>query len=125
MSTSLNRSAIVLLSAGLLALPIVSVSQTPASAPASEAKVQPLSGKLPAFCETCGTVIAINRITAKEAALHAPAASGPADPIRGRFEVVVRLSAGTQHVVSYDVAPQLMIGQKVRITNGVIVPELG
>lgn len=128
MSRSLKRSAILLLCLGLLAVPIVSWSQTPAAAPASQAKLQPLTGKLPPFCETCGTVIAINRITAKEAALRAPAASTPGagnPAASGRFEVVVRLSAGTQQVITYDAAPQLVIGQKVRITDGVIIPELG
>lgn len=112
-----------LVGALMLAAPLPSWSQAAAREPAKEAmpKVKPLVGKEPAFCETCGVVIAINRVPSDELATQPTG-----ERIKGpdRYEVVVRLDAGTQQVVKLDLAPQLKVGQKVRIVDGVVLPEL-
>ncbi len=116
-----KKIPVLMLTALVLAAPASSWSQT---APTKEPDIKPLVGKPPPFCETCGTIIAINRVPAEKLA-KAPLATGnDAAKPNDKFEVVVRLDAGTQQVVTFDLAPQLKIGQKVKIVNGVVVPDL-
>ncbi len=117
MSTSCKKISLLMLTAVVLAAPASAWSQT---AP-KEPTVKPLIGKEPPFCETCGIIIAINRVTPDKVTAKP---SGENAKGRDIFEVVVRLDAGTQHVVKFDLAPQLKIGQKVRIVNGVVLQEL-
>ena len=113
------------------------------------------------YCETCGTVVAINRVEVDGDGKYLGAvtggllgavlgsqvgkgdgrtAAGIAGAVGGavlgrqiernvnkqdRFEVVVRLNAGTQQVVTYENPPQLTIGQRVRITDGSVIPDKG
>jgi ABC-type sugar transport system substrate-binding protein len=125
MSSLKNAIRITLLvAAGLLAAPIAASANEPAAVAAPEKKLQSLDGRLPANCPSCGTVVAINRVEADDVppALQSPAAKALKKPV---FEIVVRLSAGTQQIVTVDRMPQLTIGQRVRITDGAVVPEAG
>lgn len=116
--------------AGLHAQTAVQPTEAPRAAAAASAP-----------CDACGTVIAINRVVVEgsspplaalpqrvleratvEGTTVSPAKEG--DP-RHRYEVVVRLSAGTQQVVMLDDAPKFVVGQRVRIANGVVLPERG
>lgn len=111
-----------------------SATVTPASAPRSAAASN-------APCETCGTVIAINRVVVEGAS--PPLAGVPQRVLESatvdgttlapsrernpkqRYEVVVRLSAGTQQVVMLDDAPKIVVGQRVRIIDGAVLPDRG
>lgn len=119
MSTPRQTIPLLMLTAVLLAAPVSAWSQAAPKAPA----VKPLVGKEPPFCETCGIIIAINRVPAEQVAKIKPS-GGHNARLPDKFEVVIRLDAGTQQVVTLDLAPQLKIGQKVKIVNGVVVPEL-
>ena len=119
MSTSFKQTVLLSLTAVMLALPVASWSQ---AAP-KEPTVKPLIGNEPAFCDVCGTVIAIKRVPFNEALKKNPQASTTAKG-NDKFEVVIRLDAGTQQVVTLDIAPTVKIGQKVKIVNGVVLPDV-
>lgn len=142
--STLGRGMLVaLLPAALLPAASWSQDRAPASA-AATATATAASGTASSAspCETCGTVIAINRVivegsspplaalpqrvleraTAEGTSVsRTPAAGGP----RQRYEIVVRLSAGTQQVVMLDDPGKLVVGQRVRIDNGAVLPERG
>lgn len=95
----------------------------------------------PAPCETCGTVVAISRVlvegvtpplaavpqrvleraTADGTTVSAAPEGGP----RQRYEILIRLSAGTQQVVMLDDRPKVVVGQRVRISDGAVLPDRG
>jgi hypothetical protein len=145
--SSQRKGAVAGLLLSIALLPGASWSQeriSPAPAATASPTATPALGsaRSAAPCETCGTVIAINRVVVEGtspplAALpqrvlerataegttvsRTPAAGGP----KQRYEVVVRLSAGTQQVVMLDDPGKLVVGQRVRIDNGAVLPERG
>ena len=104
---------------------------------------QPASGirSSSAVCESCGTIVAINRVVVEgdspplaalpQRVLERATVDGttvsrvPAKGTRQRYEIVVRMSAGTQQVVMSDDLGKLVVGQRVRIDNGSVLPDRG
>lgn len=135
-SRSLRRHGAVLLVLPLLTVAVVHAQPavTPAAAPAGGTAAGPP-------CNTCGTVIAINRVIVEgespplaalpqrvlERATTEGSTVSPAPPggPRQRYEIVVRLNAGTQQVVMLDDLPKLVVGQRVRIADQAVLPDRG
>ncbi|WP_418317097.1 hypothetical protein [Piscinibacter sakaiensis] len=128
MSTRSSFSLALLAAASILFVPTAGWAQASAPIAAPEAKLRPLPGQLPPHCETCGTVVAINSVETDELppTITETSAKPQKKLPRTVYEVVVRLNAGTQQIVTVDRYPdKLTIGQRVRITDGVVVPDLG